>query len=106
VVGAYIAATIVALVQYLRLRDRRLLPIVALFAFQAQALAREWFDVWKDVFQTAACLAGLLMVVVLTLRPATATPTRSRSPELSPEQPATAAKSKETALATTKSGEN
>ncbi len=67
-VGAYIAATVVALVQYLRLGDRRLLLLVALFAFQAQALAREWFDVWKDVFQVAACACGLGLVLLLTLR--------------------------------------
>ncbi len=71
-VGAYIAATVVALVQYLRLRDRRLLALGALFALQAQALSREWFDFWKDVFQGGACAAGLLLLLALTLRhPAT-----------------------------------
>ena len=69
-VGAYIAATIVALVQYARVRDRRVLPLIALFAFQAQALHREWFDRWKDVYQAAACGAGLLLLLALTLRPA------------------------------------
>jgi hypothetical protein len=69
VVGAYVAATIVTLVQYLRLRDKRLLPLMALFAFEAQALGREWFDAWKDVFQGAACLAGLVMLMLLTMRP-------------------------------------
>jgi hypothetical protein len=68
VVGAYVAATIVTLVQYLRVKDRRLLLLLALFACQAQALAREWYDVWKDVFQIAACAAGLGLLLVLTLR--------------------------------------
>ncbi len=67
-VGAYVAATVVALVQYLRLKDRRLLLLLALFACQAQALSREWFDVWKDVFQVAACGFGLALLVALTLR--------------------------------------
>jgi hypothetical protein len=67
-VGAYVAATVVALVQYLRLKDRRLLLLVALFACQAQALAREWFDFWKDVFQVGACASGLVLLLVLTLR--------------------------------------
>ncbi len=67
-VGAYVAATVVALVQYLRLKDRRLLLLVALFAFQAQALAREWFDAWKDVFQMLACTCALALLLVLTLR--------------------------------------
>ncbi len=66
--GAYVAAAIVTLVQYLRLKDRRLLLLVALFAFQAQSLSREWFDVWKDVFQVAACACGLGLLLVLTLR--------------------------------------
>ena len=51
-VGGFVAATVVTLLQYLRLRDRRLLLLAALFAFQAQALEREWYDVWRDVFQS------------------------------------------------------
>jgi len=68
VVGAYVAATVVTLVQYLRSRDRRLLALVLLFAFQAQALSREWYDFWKDVNQTGACAAGLLLVLLLSPR--------------------------------------
>ena len=67
-VGLFVGATVVALLQYLRLRDRRLLPLLALFAFQAQALSREWWDVWKDVFQAAACAAGLLLLLMLSPR--------------------------------------
>jgi hypothetical protein len=67
-VGAYVAATVVALIQYLRLKDRRVLLLVALFACQTQALARDWFDFWKDVFQTGACAAGLGLLLALTLR--------------------------------------
>ena len=67
-VGAYIAATIVTLVQYLRIKDRRLLLLMLLFACQAQALSREWFDFWRDVFQTAACASGLLLVLILSPR--------------------------------------
>ena len=58
-VGGFIAATVVTLLQFLRLRDRRLLLLAAMFAFQAQALAREWYDVWRDVFQAGVCAAGL-----------------------------------------------
>lgn len=67
-VGAYIAATVVTLLQYLRLRERRLLPLAALFAFQVQVLNREWWDVWRHVYQGAACAAGLLLLLVLTIR--------------------------------------
>jgi hypothetical protein len=88
--GAYVAATVVALVQYLRLKDRRVLLLVALFACQAQALARDWFDFWKDVFQAGACAAGLVLLLALTMRhgalsSAVAPPAPARD---GPEQPA------------------
>ncbi len=67
-IGIYVAATIVVLLQFLRLRDRRLLPLAALFAFQALALNREWDDVWKVVDQGAACASGLLLLLMLTPR--------------------------------------
>jgi hypothetical protein len=67
-IGAYIASMVVTLVQYVRLRDRRLLPLLALFAFQALALTRDWWDYKKEVFQTAACASGLVLLLVLTLR--------------------------------------
>ena len=67
-VGAYVAATIVTLVQYLRFHDRRLLVLVFVFAFQAQALYREWYDFWKDMFQTGALALGLLLVLILSPR--------------------------------------
>jgi hypothetical protein len=68
VVGGFVAATIVSLLQFLRVRDRRMLLLAAMFAFQAQALAREWWDVWRDVFQAAVCAAGLLLLLALSPR--------------------------------------
>jgi hypothetical protein len=67
-VGGFVAATVVTLLQYLRLRDRRLLLLAALFAFQAQALSREWYDFWRDVFQSGVCAAGLGLLLALTAR--------------------------------------
>jgi hypothetical protein len=67
-VGIFVAATVVALFQFLRVRDRRLLLLAAMFAFQAQALAREWYDLWRDVFQVGVCAAGLALLVVLSRR--------------------------------------
>ena len=67
-VGGFIAATVVSLLQYLRVRDRRLLLLAAMFAFQSQALAREWYDVWRDVFQAAVCAAGLGLLLALSPR--------------------------------------
>jgi hypothetical protein len=67
-IGAYVASMVVTLVQYVRLRDRRLLALLALFAFQALALTREWWDYKKEVFQTASCASGLVLLLALTLR--------------------------------------
>jgi hypothetical protein len=67
-VGGFIAATVVTLLQFLRVRDRRLLLLAAMFAFQAQALAREWTDVWRDVFQVGVCAAGLGLLLALSPR--------------------------------------
>jgi hypothetical protein len=67
-VGGFIAATVVALLQFLRARDRRMLLLAAMFAFQAQALAREWYDVWRDAFQAGVCAAGLGLLLALSPR--------------------------------------
>ena len=67
-VGLFVAATVVSLLQFLRVRDRRLLLLAAMFAFQSQALGREWYDVWRDVFQAGVCAAGLGLLLALSPR--------------------------------------
>lgn len=66
--GAFVAATVVSLIQFLRTRDRRLLLLATMFACQSQALSREWYDVWRDVFQGVVCAAGLGLLLSLSLR--------------------------------------
>jgi hypothetical protein len=66
VIGAFVAATVVALVQYVRSRDARVLPLVALLALQALALSREPGDFWGTFALAGACLAGLVLVFVLS----------------------------------------
>jgi hypothetical protein len=78
VTGGFVAATVVSLLQFLRVRDKRLLLLAAMFAFQAQALAREWYDGWRDVYQAGVCAAGLLLLLALQPRRAQESP-RSRS---------------------------
>jgi hypothetical protein len=79
-IGAYVASMVVTLVQYLRLRDRRLLLLLGLFAFQALALTRDWWDYKKEVFQTTSCAFGLALLLALTLR-------RSAPPPPPPPEP-------------------
>jgi hypothetical protein len=79
--GAFVAATVVSLVQFLRVRDRRLLLLAAMFACQSQALSREWYDVWRDVFQGATCAAGLALVLMLSPRPTPAAHKRPAAPD-------------------------
>jgi hypothetical protein len=88
-VGGFVAATVVTLLQFLRVRDRRLLLLAAMFAFQAQALAREWYDVWRDVFQSGVCAAGLGLLLALSPRHAhpVAPPTPPPAPPADPEPP-------------------
>jgi len=68
--GAFVAGTVVALVQFVRVRDRRLLLVAAMLACQSQALGREWYDVWRDVFQAGVIAAGMVLVFALSPRAA------------------------------------
>jgi hypothetical protein len=77
--GAFVAGTVVALVQFVRVRDRRLLLVAAMLACQSQALGREWYDVWRDVFQAGVIAAGMVLVFALSPRTAAA-PTRPAPP--------------------------
>jgi hypothetical protein len=73
VIGAFVASTVVALVQYARSRNRRLLPLTAVFLVPAFALSRGWWEGWSDVLLGTICLVGLALVIVLPRRePATA----------------------------------
>ena len=87
-IGAYVASMVVTVIQYLRLRDRRLLALLALLAFQALALTRDWWDYKKEVFQTASCAAGLVLLLVLTMRrPAPAEAPPAEAPPAAPAPP-------------------
>jgi hypothetical protein len=59
-----VAALVVTLLQFLRVRDRRLLAVMALFAFLAVAESRR--DRWdRRWFQLGAAASGLSLVAVL-----------------------------------------
>jgi hypothetical protein len=69
VVGFFVAAAVVTLVQFLRVKDRRLLFLLALFLFLAEAHSLEWWNPWRDLFHFAAGLAGLGLLMALAPRP-------------------------------------
>ena len=86
-VGLFVAATVVSLWQFLRVRDRRLLLLAAMFAFQSQALGREWYDVWRDVFQAGVCAAGLWLLLALSARAHVAPPRSEPAAPAVPSDP-------------------
>ncbi len=66
-IGFAVAATVVTLMQYVRLRDARFLPLVAMFALLAVAHSRaDWYA--ARPFHFAAAGAGLVMVAMLSPR--------------------------------------
>jgi hypothetical protein len=67
--GFFVAATVVTLVQWLRLKDRRVLPLLAMFALLALAhFQNEWFA--SRGYHLAAGVAGLVLLFMLTPRAA------------------------------------
>jgi hypothetical protein len=67
VVGFHVAAAVVTLVQYVRVRDRRLLPLMALFALLAAAhYQADWFVARRLHLAAGAC--GLLLVGLIGWR--------------------------------------
>ena len=64
----FVASTAVTLLQYLRLRDRRLLPLLALFAFLGLAHSRGEWDRWGRLCHFAAGASGLVLLVALSPR--------------------------------------
>jgi len=67
-VGLYVAATVVTLMQLLRRHERRLLPLLASFASLAVARFLGPQSRLAAGFEVAAIAAGLVLVAMLTPR--------------------------------------
>ncbi len=67
-VGFFVACTVVALMQWVRLRRAVLLPLVALFALLALGHAQESQDGWWRFSHGAAGLAALWELAILSRR--------------------------------------
>ena len=65
-VGFFVAALVVTLVQYVRSRERRLVPLMLLFAALAAAESREEWDPWQDGWRLVAGVAGLALWAMLS----------------------------------------
>ena len=67
VVAFHVAAAVVTLVQFVRVRDRRLLPLVAMFALLAAAHDQsDWFVARR--LHLAAGFCGLILLGMLGWR--------------------------------------
>jgi hypothetical protein len=65
VVGFFVAASVVTALQFLRVKERRLLLLLALFLCLAVGHHLDWRDPWKNRFHVAAGLAGLGLLLAL-----------------------------------------
>lgn len=83
--GFFVAAMVVALVRYLRTRERLILPLLALFTCLALAHSREWWDVWNMRWHLAAGVMGLWLLVLVGPRPRAHEATRITHDGLPPD---------------------
>jgi hypothetical protein len=67
-VALYVAATVVTLMQLLRWHERRLRPLLALFAFMALARGLHPGSRWAAVSEVGAIVSGLALLALLTPR--------------------------------------
>ena len=67
-VAFFVASAVVTTLQFLRLRDRRLLPLAAMFLLLAAGHFRGEWDGWGRLFHFAAGGAGLVTLVVISPR--------------------------------------
>jgi hypothetical protein len=61
-IGVLVASTVVTLLQWWRLRDRRLLPLVGLFAMMAAAHSLESWHAWRDRIELVGIACGLALL--------------------------------------------
>jgi hypothetical protein len=65
-VAFFVAATVVTILQYLRVREKRLLPLMAAFALTAAGHCAE--GGWSRLLHMAGGASGLALVVMLAPR--------------------------------------
>lgn len=65
--GLFVAGAVITLVQFWRLRDRRLVPLALMLAFLAGAEGREPWEALRRRFQIAALASGLAVLAMLSI---------------------------------------
>jgi hypothetical protein len=66
--GLWIASTVVALAQYLRLREKRLIPLMLLYLLLALAESLEVWDWRRPWVQRMAVAAGFALLIAISPR--------------------------------------
>ena len=65
--GLFVAGAVITLVQFWRLRDRRLVPLALMLAFLAGVEAREPWEAWRLRFRVAALASSLVLLAMLSM---------------------------------------
>ena len=65
--GLFVAGAVIAVVEFWRLRDRRLVPLALMLAFLAGVQGREPWDAWRRGFQVAAVASGLALLALFSI---------------------------------------
>lgn len=63
--GLFVAGAVVSAIQFVRLRDRRLVPLAFFLAFLAGVEVREPWEPWRRRFQLAAAAAGIALAAMV-----------------------------------------
>lgn len=64
----FVAACVVTLLQWYRVRQRALLPLLMIFAFLALAESRDEGSSWRRRFDLGAGVSGLVLLYVVSPR--------------------------------------
>jgi len=81
VAGIFVASTVVTLMHWLRVHDRRLLPLMGFFLMMAAAESLEWWHYWRSAFQVLGAACGLALLPMLDRRQRPRDPERALSPQ-------------------------
>ena len=68
VAGIFVASTVVTLLHWLRVHDRRLLPLAGFFLMMAAAESLEPWHYWRSAFQVLGAGFGLALLPMLDRR--------------------------------------